>query len=86
MYGDKFPEIPATENLIDHWRNLGFSRVGAAGYLPFEWQELAAYQAAMRCELSPAEAHTLVDMSAAYASCISDDNPLSIEPMERSHD
>lgn len=84
MFGERFPDIPLTERLIDHWRELGFARpMPMGGYLGFEWQEVAAYQALTQCDLIPAEAQVLVDMSNAYASCLGDTNPLSIEPMER---
>jgi hypothetical protein len=84
MFGERYPSLPPTEYLIDHWRELGFARpMPMGGYLGFEWQEVAAYQSLTKCDLSPIEAQALVDMSNAYASSISDTNPLSIEPMER---
>ena len=86
MFGERYPELPHTENMIDHWRDIGFVRQLQGGLAALEWQEIEAYKSAMGCDFSPIEALTLVEMSKAYVSCISDTNPLSIEPMERNND
>lgn len=87
MFGDSFPEIPETENLLDHWRDIGFARpMAMGGFTGIDWQEVSAFMQATQCNINPAEAQALVDMSRAYVSNIADTTPLSIAPMERKHD
>lgn len=87
MYGERLPEIPYTENLPDYWRDMGFAMLAPeVGFLPFTWQEVAAFKYAGGYDISPTEARVLIDMSRAYASNHADTNPLSIEPMERMDD
>jgi hypothetical protein len=84
MYGSRFPDIPHTETLIDHWRELGYAQpLPMGGCTGFEWQEVAAYVQITQADISPIEAITLVDMSKAYSSGLGDTNPLSKEPMKR---
>lgn len=83
LYGERLPELPLTEDLQDHWAELGRARECQVGLLPFEWQEIEAYARLNAIQLSPFEAQTLVDMSRAFANGYADTNPLSIEPMER---
>ncbi len=86
MFGVSLPEIPYTEELAGHWQSLGLARVmPMGGFGGFEWQEIRAYLDTMGCALSPLETMTLMDMSRAYANELSDDNPLSKQPMERDY-
>lgn len=86
MFGERYPELSPSECLVDHWRELGFARImPMGGYNRFEWHEVSAYNSSTESNLSAAQSQALVDMSNAYASCIGDTNPLSIEPMERGH-
>lgn len=86
MFGETLPELPPRERLADVWRDMGCATADMNGVAPFSWQELQAFSAATDCALAPAEARCLIDMSRAYASAVSDENPLSIAPMERKHD
>jgi hypothetical protein len=84
LFGEQLPDLPDTETLTDHWRELGLARplpMGGCG--AFEWQEVAAYIQLTQSDLQPIEAQTLVDMSRAYVSALADENPLSKSPMER---
>ena len=55
------------------------------GVEPFTWSEIEAYDRMTGANLSPVEAHCLMDMSRAYVRGFSDTRPLSIEPMERAN-
>lgn len=84
MFGERYPELPPRETIPDDWRLLGFASTGAmGGALPFSWQEVFAFSSVTGIDLSPTVARVLVDMSRAYASALTDKNPLSIPPMER---
>lgn len=83
MFGEVLPDLPITERLADLWQALGYAREGMAGAVPFEWREVQAFAQLTQCDISPAEASCLMDMSRAYCVEIGNRNPLSKAPMER---
>ena len=84
MFGESYPELSPREMIPDDWRLLGFASAGAmGGAVPFSWQEVFAFSSITAIDLSPTVARVLMDMSRAYASALTDKNPLSISPMER---
>jgi len=87
MYGDDYPELPASESLVDYWRDIGFaSPAPMGGAFPISWRDVQAFKEAGGYDISPCEARCLVDMSRAYVQGMLDDHPLSIAPMERDYD
>lgn len=90
MYGERLPELPWQERLPDYWREMGFASIAVSatgvGFVPFTWQEVAAFISASGFDISPVETRVLVEMSRAYSRHYGDTNPLSIEPMERVSD
>jgi hypothetical protein len=86
MKGDRLPEIPHTERLVDYWRELGFAMYGMSGAIPFTWGEVAAFASVGGYDISAVEARALVNMSRAYVTAMQDTNPLSIAPMDRDSD
>jgi hypothetical protein len=83
MYGERYPEIPPGEVLLDYWREIGFSGVGSVGVVPLTWIEVAAFVSCAGYDISAIEARCMVDMSRAYVASYLDTRPTSIEPMER---
>ncbi len=83
MFGEKLPDIPATETLHDAWIDLGCANFGFAGPTPLSWVDVAAYSQLTGRALKPCEATCLIEMSRAYVQALNDKNPLSIAPMER---
>jgi hypothetical protein len=86
MHGERLPEVPFAERLVDYWRELGFAMFGGSGPMPFTWQEVAAFASVGGYDISPVEARALVNMSRAYVAAMNDTNPLSIAPMDRVSD
>jgi len=83
MFGGELPDLPPSEMVVDYWQELGFAGIGYSGYIPFSWQEIAAFVSCGGYDIAPVEARVLVDMSKAFAREYADDNPLSISPVER---
>jgi hypothetical protein len=84
MYGERLPDIPTWEPVLSYWFELGLCGRGGDGVgLPFSWVEVDAFARMAGHVIEPLEASCLVDMSRAYAKALSDDNPLSIAPMDR---
>lgn len=86
MYGESLPELPVAENLHYTWRTLGCVKMGASGPVPLDWVDIKAFNDLTEANLRPFEAECLVEMSRAFIAGLSDKGPLSIPPMERTHD
>lgn len=83
LYGEDLPALPASERLSDLWQQLGYAGFSFNGTVPLDWRELQAFAEMTRCDITPAEASCLMDMSRAYCVEIGNRNPLSKAPMER---
>lgn len=83
MYGETLPELPASEQVAEWWRELGYARSSLNGVEPFSWRELQAFAEIGGYAISPIEARCLMDMSRAYAVEVADSSPLRKPPMER---
>jgi len=83
LYGEDLPELPASENVADWWRQLGCASCGMDGAEAFTWAELQAFAQVGGYDISPVEARCLMDMSRAYCAEIADTSPLRVPPMER---
>lgn len=83
MYGESLPELPASECVVEYWRELGYARESMNGAVPVTWQELQAFAEIGGYAISPVEARCLIDMSRAYCIEIANSSPLRKPPMER---
>lgn len=83
IHGDDLPDIPASEEVADWWYDLGYAQSGMHGAEPFTWQELQAFAVISGYDISPVQAHCLMDMSRAYSVEIADRSHLRKPPMER---
>lgn len=83
MYGEALPELPASENVAEWWRELGYARSGMNGVEPYTWQELQAFASIGGYDISAVEARCLMDMSRVYCVEIGDSSHFRIAPMER---
>jgi hypothetical protein len=86
LKGERLPEIPFSERLVDYWRELGYAMDGPAGPVPFTWGEVAAFASVGGYDIIPVEARVLVNMSRAYVDAMNDTAPLSKAPMDRTGD
>ena len=84
MYEARYPEAPDGETLPDLLAEAGWVSHHPSGSVkPLEWVEMQAFAAMTGVSLHPFFWRLLREMSAAYVSGLTDDNPLSIPPMER---
>jgi hypothetical protein len=69
------PDLDGDEALADIFMAWGAVKVGAMGYVPLDWADLAHYRELAQYPLTPWQCETMIAMSRAYAVISNDDDP-----------